>query len=135
MEGDATLSVPIRDALDAAVRDYRVYVSAQSAWELGMLEAKGRLQFVNGAESWIRHATSLPGIHVKSVTMKIAYESTRLPGELHGDPSDRMLIATARVMGWTLVTADELVIAYANAGHVSILDARVKRRKRKTRKA
>ncbi|HXC24631.1 MAG TPA: type II toxin-antitoxin system VapC family toxin [Gemmatimonadaceae bacterium] len=128
MEGDATLPSPIQRAIDAAVREYRVYVSAHSAWELGMLEAKGRLQFVNGAESWIRQAIALPGMHVKSVTIKIAYESTRLPGAIHGDPADRFLIATARVMGWTLVTADAVILAYANAGHVSVLDARPQRR-------
>jgi PIN domain nuclease of toxin-antitoxin system len=135
MEGDLTLPDTVRDTISAAVADYRVYISAQSAWELGLLEVKGRLQFTNGAENWVRQAIALPGIHTKSITMKIAFESTRLPGTLHGDPADRMLIATARVMGWTLVTADEPIIAYGDSGHVSVLDARAKRRGRKvTRK-
>ena len=133
MEGDTTLPQTICQAINTAVREYRVYVSAQSAWELGMLEAKGRLQFTNGAESWIRQAVALPGVHVKSVTMRIAYESTRLPGTIHGDPSDRVLIATARYMGWTLVTADDAILTYASDGHLSVLDARPKRRPRRSR--
>src|SRR5688572_2168329 len=112
MEGDTTLPDHVSEAITEATKDYRTYVSAQSAWELGMLEAKGRLQFINGAESWIRQAVSLPGMHVKSVTMRIAYESTRLPGNIHNDPSDRILIATARVMSWTLVTADKEIVDY-----------------------
>jgi PIN domain nuclease of toxin-antitoxin system len=46
-----------------------------------------------------------------------------LPGELHRDPADRILIATARLTGAALVTSDERILAYAKHGHVRVVDA------------
>jgi PIN domain nuclease of toxin-antitoxin system len=50
-------------------------------------------------------------------------DSARLPGDLHGDPADRMLVATARRVGATLVTRDGRILDYADGGHLSVLDA------------
>ncbi|MDQ5917640.1 MAG: hypothetical protein QG660_751, partial [Pseudomonadota bacterium] len=54
---------------------------------------------------------------------EIAVASTRLPGEIHADPADRIIVATARHLGATLVTADGLLLAYGAAGHMKFLDA------------
>jgi PIN domain nuclease of toxin-antitoxin system len=51
----------------------------------------------------------------------IAIAASHLPGPLHGDPADRLLIATARDLGMPLVTRDRKIIDYAEAGHVSVL--------------
>jgi hypothetical protein len=51
-----------------------------------------------------------------------AAESALLPGELHGDPADRFLIAPARTGGLTLATRDQAIIDYGNAGHVRVLE-------------
>jgi PIN domain nuclease of toxin-antitoxin system len=58
------------------------------------------------------------------VSAAIAIESTRLPGNPHRDPADRMLIATARLSGAALVTCDARLVAYAKDGHVKVIDAR-----------
>jgi PIN domain nuclease of toxin-antitoxin system len=47
--------------------------------------------------------------------------STRLPGDCHGDPVDRIIIATARLGGGTPVTKDRRLPAYAQAGSVKAL--------------
>jgi PIN domain nuclease of toxin-antitoxin system len=47
----------------------------------------------------------------------------RLPGEIHRDPADRFLIATARHLGVPLMTIDERILAYGAAGHVQTVDA------------
>jgi PIN domain nuclease of toxin-antitoxin system len=52
------------------------------------------------------------------LTTSILIESTRIPGEFHGDPADRILVATAREYGMTLVTSDKLLLAYAKRGLV-----------------
>jgi PIN domain nuclease of toxin-antitoxin system len=59
------------------------------------------------------------------MTPDIAIESTRLPGVLHGDPADRIMIATARAMGASLMTCDRAILHYANAGHLRAFDASV----------
>jgi len=51
----------------------------------------------------------------------IAAESTLLPGEPHGDPADRFLIAVARTKGLVLATRDKTIIEYGDAGHVRVL--------------
>ena len=50
-------------------------------------------------------------------------ESTRLPFAMHADPADRMLVATARHLGATLVTADRALLGVAGKGHFRAMDA------------
>jgi PIN domain nuclease of toxin-antitoxin system len=57
------------------------------------------------------------------VVPEIALESTRLPDGPHGDPVDRLLMASARVHNLTLITADEKILAYADQGHLKALKA------------
>jgi PIN domain nuclease of toxin-antitoxin system len=59
--------------------------------------------------------------HSSSIDHRIAAEAYSLPGEFHKDPADRLLVATARVLGAALVTPDELILAYP---YVRTLDAR-----------
>ena len=71
----------------------------------------------------LRLDASKPGIAVAPLTAEIMIESVHLPGEVHGDPADRMLAATARVLGATLVTKDDQLIQYSRQRHVRALEA------------
>ena len=101
----------------------RVLVSAISVWEVGMLEAKGRVRFSLEVGEWVRRALTAPGVRLAPLTPEIALDSTRLPEPVHGDPADRILIATARRTGATLVTRDAKIVDYGRRGLVSVLDA------------
>ena len=94
----------------SAIRDAEsegnLRVSVISVWELAMLEKRGRVALPMNVRTWVEEALSKPGVSVAPLTPEIAIESVHLPGELHGDPADRMLIATARVLGATLLTKD-----------------------------
>ncbi|TLY54503.1 MAG: type II toxin-antitoxin system VapC family toxin [Gammaproteobacteria bacterium] len=48
-------------------------------------------------------------------------DSVNLPGEIHADPADRFLIATARNRSAALATHDDRIIAYGQSGHVKVL--------------
>jgi PIN domain nuclease of toxin-antitoxin system len=50
-------------------------------------------------------------------------ESVNLPGSFHNDPADRFIVATARLQGFALMTADAAILAYSKAGHVKAIDA------------
>ena len=100
-----------------------VRVSAISVWEVAMLEAKGRVRFSVEAAEWVRRGLQAPGVRLEALSPEVLVESTRLPGAIHGDPADRMIVATARRTGATLVTRDAAVLAYAREGHLSALDA------------
>ena len=59
-----------------------------------------------------------PGIQLLPLTAPIAAESTELPGSFHKDPADQIIVATARVLGVPLITADGQILKYP---HVSLL--------------
>lgn len=88
-----------------------------------MLEAKGRLTLAADCEKWVREALAAPGVHLAELSPRIAVASTRLPGVFHGDPADRMLVATARECDATLLTADRMILQYGSEGHVHTVPA------------
>lgn len=100
----------------------RLAVSAITIWEIGMLDAKGRITLGAPCEKWVEAALELPGLRLVGLEPEIAIASTRLPGEFHPDPADRILVATARALNATLATADERIINYSRAGYLKILD-------------
>lgn len=61
------------------------------------------------------------GVRLTPLTPAIAIESSFLPATFHGDPADRLLVATARALPATVVTRDRAILAYAAAGHVQAL--------------
>jgi PIN domain nuclease of toxin-antitoxin system len=104
-------------------REGNLRISVISIWELAMLEKRGRVALPMNVRSWVEQALSKPGIAVAPLTPEIAIESAHLPGEMHGDPADRMLVATARVLGAKLVTKDAQLIRYSRQRHVRALEA------------
>jgi PIN domain nuclease of toxin-antitoxin system len=74
--------------------------------------------------AWAARALTFPGLRLTALSPSIAIESTRLPGEIHRDPADRILIATARLSAASIVTSDERILKYAKQGHVRAVDAR-----------
>lgn len=122
----------VRDELSGeAVREIEaasgrgdVLVSAISIWEVAMLEAKDRIGLDRRVDEWVRAALRAPGLRLLPLSPEIVIESTRLPGTPHGDPADRMLMASARVTGGRLATRDGSIVEYGEAGHVAVVDAR-----------
>jgi PIN domain nuclease of toxin-antitoxin system len=109
-----------RSTIEKAARADRLLVSVMSIWEVGMLEAKGRLALRMSCAAWIKQALATPGLGLAPLTPEIAIESSRLPGAFHGDPADRILVATARIMGARLLTKDERLIDYGQQRHVDV---------------
>jgi len=87
-------------------------VSVISVWEAGLLKAKGRLSLKMPCSEWVRQALGTPGLSPEAFTLEIAIESSRRPGEIHADPADRILIASARITGARSLTADERLLEY-----------------------
>lgn len=109
--------------IERSARAGDVGVSVISVWEVGMLEAKGRLELRMTCADWIRAALATPGLSLIPLSTEIALESSRLPGSFQGDPADRMLIATARVTGARLMTKDRKILDYSEQGHARIVAA------------
>lgn len=96
-------------------------VSSISTVEFGQLQASGKITFKGTLESWIRRGTNILGLRTAELSHPIALLAYTLPGSFHKDPADRILVATAIHDGYTIVTADERILAYP---HVKSMDAR-----------
>lgn len=87
-------------------QDNELWLSPISTWEILTLNAKGRIQLKLDPREWLALATR--GMREAFLTHEIALEARTL--RLHQDPSDRILAATAKVMGLVLVTADQQLL-------------------------
>ena len=72
-------------------------------------------------ENWVAAGTTDGGLQLIDVSVRVLIESTRLPGDVHRDPADRMLLATVREHGMTLVTRDDRLVAYGAQGHARVM--------------
>jgi PIN domain nuclease of toxin-antitoxin system len=120
--GNMTLSQASRDALaDTLSEGGIIAVSPITAWEIGLLNARGRLPLLMEPGAWFRTLIGLEGIELAALSADILIQSSFLPGKPPRDPADRIMAATARVLGYRLVTRDRLLLDYAEAGHVEAL--------------
>lgn len=67
---------------------------------------------------WVEESLSQPGVNLSFLSPEIAIESSFLPGELHGDPAYKILVATARIGDLVLFTRDRKILSYGEAGYV-----------------
>ena len=102
-----------------AIQDNDVLgVSIISCWEIAMLVAKKRLLFSIDVQDWITQALQYKGITLIDLTPEIAVLATRLPGEFHKDPADRIIVASCIKLGASLVTYDERIQKW---GHIQTI--------------
>lgn len=86
-----------------------VGVSAISCWEVAMLVSKERIGFSVDVQEWIEIALKRPKVKLLPITPEIAVRSTRLADNFHGDPSDRLIVATSLVHKSHLVSKDRKI--------------------------
>lgn len=83
-----------------------------SCWEVAKKVETGKLELDRAISEWISLALRFPGIELLPLTPEIAVESTQLPGPLHRDPADQIIVATSRVLRLPLLTEDQKLLAY-----------------------
>lgn len=123
MFGDKRLGEQARDLMRRAARLQSLRVSAITPWEIGLLVSKKRLALHLDVMEWVHNALARPGVTLVALEPEIAVASTQFSFAMHSDPADRILVATARRLGATLVTADEALLALGKAGHLRTRNA------------
>ncbi len=103
------LSAQASEAIDSAPRD-KLAISSISIWELSLLFSRGKIELKVTPEEWFEAA--LPRVQVVPLNPAITLGAYRLPGEFHRDPADRMIVATARKLGGSLVSKDLAIRNY-----------------------
>ena len=109
-------------AIETAIDEGRVRISPVSAWELGMLMSRNRIASTSEPLDFFNQALTRTLAKICELTPEILVSSCYLPGVIHRDPMDRILIATARAHDLTLVTSDRAILDYGAAGHVKTLE-------------
>jgi len=120
---ESKMRQPAMDAIDlASSRDEKIYVSPITAWEIGMLAAKGRFKSNYTPQRWLQLLLSQPGIVLSEMPARMLLESWYLPASQLRDPWDRIIAATAREYGYTVITRDRALLDYAQQGHLSAVE-------------
>jgi PIN domain nuclease of toxin-antitoxin system len=97
------------------------YVSPITALEVGTLARKRRFRSQLTPQRWLESLLSQPGMALAQMPAELLMESALLPGDLQADPHDRVIAATAREYGYTLLTRDAGLLRYAQDGYLSAL--------------
>jgi PIN domain nuclease of toxin-antitoxin system len=119
----ARLSRPAIEVMSAAQREgVTSYISPITAWEIGMLVSHRRLQLLIRPERWFTNLFEAPGVRLAELSADLLIASSFLPGSPPRDPTDRIIAATARELGATLITRDRALIAYGEQGHVNVVE-------------
>jgi PIN domain nuclease of toxin-antitoxin system len=119
---DQPLTATAVEAINAAHQARNtVFVSAITAWEIGLLVSRNRLSLVAQPARWFQRLLAIPGVRLADLSPEILIASSFLPGKPPRDPADRILLATARDLGATLITRDRLLLKYGEEGQVSTI--------------
>lgn len=100
-----------------------LHVSPITAWEVGNLARVGRFRSSLTVHRWYEKLCDTPGIRLCELNADILLASSFLPCTLNTrDPTDRIIAATAREFGYTVMTRDESLLDYGRQGHLSVLE-------------
>lgn len=120
-QADQRMGRQARSRAEAAIRTGDLAISAISFWEVAMLADKGRLKMGRSLRLWRRDWLQ-QGMIELPLSGAIGIEAAAL-ADFHANPADPWLVATAREVGATLLTADERILAWP--GRLDRYDARV----------
>jgi PIN domain nuclease of toxin-antitoxin system len=111
------------DALTEAYQAGRLtYLSPITGWEIGLLASRGKFMSHFSPSRWLQHVLGLPYMKLAEMSPQVLLDSCFLPGVPPRDPADRIIAATAREYGYTVVTRDRALLDYAAAGHLRALE-------------
>lgn len=103
------LSRAERDALDAEAGRRELFLPAISLWEAQVLHAKRRLELPLSFAEWLARAADDRVISVLPLSVEVMLALDALPASFHGDPADRLIVATARAHAMPLATHDAAI--------------------------
>ena len=103
------LSRAERNALDASAGRHELFISAISLWEVQVLHAKRRLELPLPFAEWLARAADDRVIAVLPLNVDAVVALDALPASFHGDPADRLIVATARAHAMLLATHDTAI--------------------------
>ena len=111
LTGDPALTARERASLDSAADAGELCLAAISLWETQMLYARGRFALPVPLPDWLRRAAAPPVVTILPLDVQVVTALADLPERFHGDPADRLIVATARAHQLPLATHDARIRA------------------------
>ncbi len=106
---DPRLSENQRDQIEAAGPESPLWISEITLWEIATLHSLGRIELHVPLRDFLERATAPPLVERIGISPAIVAEVAALPDSFHRDPGDRIIVASARILGATLLTQDERI--------------------------
>jgi PIN domain nuclease of toxin-antitoxin system len=103
------LSRAEREALDAKARRRQLFLAAISPWEAQVLHTKRRLELPLPFAEWLARAADDRMVSVLPLSIDVVLAVNALPASFHGDPADRLIVATARTHAMPIATHDAAI--------------------------
>lgn len=122
IQGNELLKSAFREHVNQTMKHHSILISPISVWEVSMLAAKKKIELDIDCLDWIERCLEIPGFELAPLTPKIAFQSTCLSNHVHGDPADRILIATAHEWRAILVTHDRKLLEYGQGQFINVYD-------------
>ena len=110
VEGSGRLGRRVSRLADKALVSDQLGVASISFWEIAMLASQGRIALDPSVDQWRLRVLGL-GVQEIPLTGDIGIAAVRLV-DLHGDPADRIIVATSVAVSATLVTADDRILGW-----------------------
>jgi PIN domain nuclease of toxin-antitoxin system len=101
----------------------QILISSISLWEIAMLYLKKRISIYEPIKDFLESIVNINGTIIKDMSPEIAAESILLADDFHGDPADRIIVATTKVHGAVLLTRDHKILSWADSGHIQFMQA------------
>jgi PIN domain nuclease of toxin-antitoxin system len=98
-----------REALDRAAERRELHIAAISLWEVQVLHVRGRLELPVSFSDWIARAADERVVTILPLDVDVVLAADALPPSFHGDPADRLIVATARAHAMQLATRDAAI--------------------------
>lgn len=112
------LSEEVKNQINSAQENSELLLSSISLWEIAMLKLKKRINIYEPITDFLQSIANLNGLLIKDISPEIAAEGISLMDDFHGDPADRIIVATAKCYGATLLTRDQKILTWADLGHI-----------------
>ena len=109
LTGSPRMPARQREALDQQAARELPFIAAISMWEAQMLVSRGRLVPSEPFDQWIRRMTAPDTVRILPLDSDVVVALHELPASFHGDPADRLIVATARAHALQLATDDSAI--------------------------
>jgi PIN domain nuclease of toxin-antitoxin system len=112
------ISDDIKQRIVTAQSDGELLISSISLWEIAMLQLTKRINIYEPIKDFLESIVGMSGLSIVEMSPEIIAESVLLMDDFHGDSADRMIVATAKCSGASLLTRDETILTWAQLGHI-----------------